>query len=175
MLKSLCSSKVISGCGKTSHFSMVQRTYCGPDLGIQTLTDGNWHIRHQSPKLLLIHWYIFKYLQIKKTKSTKESRSYLQAKMCTFEIKLLLEISEILSSCFLTLKVLKFCCFASITPPLCLVLSGICKTLVVPRRSRLIYQLNTQISLRSVVLRLHITQVKEKGLHLLQQHTPEVN
>lgn len=129
---------------KNSHFSMVQRTYCGPDLGIQMLRDGNWNIRHQSPKLPLIHWYIFKYLQIKKTKSTKEPRSYLQIKMCTFKNKLLLEISKILSNCFLTPKVLKFCWFASKTAPPCLILSGIWKTLWEPRTSRLIYQLNTQ-------------------------------
>lgn len=144
MLKCLCSSTVISGCGKTSHFSMVQRTYYGPDLGIQMLTDGNWHIRHQSPKLPLIHGYIFKYLQIKKTKSTKEPRSCLQIKMCTFKIKLLLEISEILSNCFLTPKVLKFCWFASITAPPGLFLSSTHKTLGMPRRSRCIYQLNIQ-------------------------------
>lgn len=144
MLKFLCSSKVISGCGKTSPFSMVQRTYCDPDLGIQMLTDGNWNIRHQSPKLPLIHGYIFKYLQIKKTKSTKEPRSYLQIKMCTFKNKLLLENSKILSNCFLTPKVLKFYWYASKTAPPCLVLSGICKTLCVPRRFRLIYQLSIQ-------------------------------
>lgn len=144
MLKSLCSSKVIFGCGKASHISMVRRTYCGPDLGIQMLTDGNWHIRHQSPELPLIHWYIFKYLQIKRTKSTKERRSHLQIKMCTFKIKLLLEISEILSNCFLTPKVLKLCWFASITTPPCLFLSSIHKTLGVPRRSRRIYRLNIQ-------------------------------
>lgn len=144
MLKCLYSSKVISGCGKTSHFNMVQRTYSGPDLGIQRLMDGNWHIRHQSPKYPLINWYILKFLQIKKTKSNKELISCLQIKMCAFKIKLLLEISEILSSCFVTPKVLKFCQSASITASLCLILSSIRKTLCVPKRFRLVYQLNTQ-------------------------------